>query len=755
MRGALSDYFKRLSAKYPGPLAILVLLLLVACAFWKLVFAQQFAFVETPDIAQQVVPWLQVQAAALRHGHIALWDPYLFGGQPLVGQMQPGVTSPITYLLLILPLRNGQLRPEFVNYWFVLIHYLAALFAYWLLRDLQCSRTASVVGGLFFAISGFNGNTIWPQIAASGIWMPLIFLFFLRSLRGLRPFGNAAVAGIFLGVSWLSGHHQVPLFVTIALTGIVLFLLFHKAVSRKALLLRSTALFGAAALTSAVQMLPAVEYGHHAIRWVEAANPVDWKTKVPYLVHENNSLRPADLLHAVIPGHTGISNPLVGVVAISFIVLAIVLTFETLLTRLFAVLATAALLFAMARHNIFHGLLYALIPFLDKARSPIMALSVVHFSLTVLVGFGVDTFLQQISLPWTMRVAKYLALFGISVFVMLLFQPEFIRHIDRGEDRFAMAGVVGLLLAVVCVCWVSHRIGRGGAAVLVCALLLLELGNSVGFNYPHTEQLTKKSVLSKLTGGTQDIADFLRKRPGPIRVEVKYDDLLFNFGDWYGIDAISGYLPSVPDGIYKMGWWDTWVLTMYGVGYTVSYAPTHENQTELFTGSTGLKVFANNNVMPRTWSVHQIQNIKDLDEGVKIMHDGHFDFHSRALVVAGGPNLEQCPAQDRINLSYRDSEYFSLNVDMACRGMIVVSDTAFPGWVATIDGNPARIYETDVSIRGVVVDRGPHRVVMAYKPASVYLGLLITLAGLLGALLLYWLNKSDGVRLIRLKTQHE
>ena len=87
--------------------------------------------------------------------------------------------------------------------------------------------------------------------------------------------------------------------------------------------------------------------------------------------------------------------------------------------------------------------------------------------------------------------------------------------------------------------------------------------------------------------------------------------------------------------------------------------------------------------------------------------------------------------------------------------MIVVSDTAFPGWVATIDGNPARIYETDVSIRGVVVDRGPHRVVMAYKPASVYLGLLITLAGLLGALLLYWLNKSDGVRLIRLKTQHE
>src|SRR6266700_5767948 len=145
--------------------------------------------------------------------------------------------------------------------------------------------------------------------------------------------------------------------------------------------------------------------------------------------------------------------------------------------------------------------------------------------------------------------------------------------------------------------------------VLVCALLLLELGSSVGFSYPHRDQLTKKSVLPKLTGGTQDIAEFLRKRPGPTRVEVKYDDLLFNFGDWYGIGAISGYVPSVPDGIYRFGWWDTWVLTMYGVGYSVSYAPTHENQVELFTGSSGLKVFANSSVMPRDWSVRQIQNI--------------------------------------------------------------------------------------------------------------------------------------------------
>src|SRR2546426_4622942 len=105
---------------------LLVLFVLVCCFFWKLAFTKQYTFLESPDLAWQVLPWLQVQATALRHGVVALWDPYLGGGQPLVGQLQPGVTNPLTYLLLAAPLRNGHIRLEFVHYWFVLIHCLGA-----------------------------------------------------------------------------------------------------------------------------------------------------------------------------------------------------------------------------------------------------------------------------------------------------------------------------------------------------------------------------------------------------------------------------------------------------------------------------------------------------------------------------------------------------------------------------------------------------------------------------------------------------
>ena len=116
----------RFYRRHPDVCSVLLLCALVACAFWKLILTRQFTFVETPDIVNVIVPWLEVQARALHHGTIALWDPFTYAGQPLLGQLQPGVANPLTYPLLALPLRDGQLRLEFIHFWFVFIHLLAS-----------------------------------------------------------------------------------------------------------------------------------------------------------------------------------------------------------------------------------------------------------------------------------------------------------------------------------------------------------------------------------------------------------------------------------------------------------------------------------------------------------------------------------------------------------------------------------------------------------------------------------------------------
>ena len=68
--------------------------------------------------------------------------------------------------------------------------------------------------------------------------------------------------------------------------------------------------------------------------------------------------------------------------------------------------------------------------------------------------------------------------------------------------------------------------------------------------------------------------------------------------------------------------------------------------------------------------------------------------------------------------------------------MVVLSDTYFPGWRARVDGKAADIYEVNAAMRGVLVPAGLHTVTMRYRPASVIWGGLLTLVGILGAVVL-------------------
>ena len=115
--------------------SLLLILVIVICFYWKLTLTRQYAFLESFDLANQVLPWLSLQVNAIQHGQVALWTPYEWMGQPLLGQMQPGVFSPFTWLLALAPLRDGMLQFHWVNWWFVLIHVAGAGFMWAMLRD--------------------------------------------------------------------------------------------------------------------------------------------------------------------------------------------------------------------------------------------------------------------------------------------------------------------------------------------------------------------------------------------------------------------------------------------------------------------------------------------------------------------------------------------------------------------------------------------------------------------------------------------
>src|ERR1035438_10123509 len=90
------------------------------------------------------------------------------------------------------------------------------------------------------------------------VWIPLVFLFQLRASRVRQPAVNAALSGMFLGIAFLSGHHQVPIFTAVAWMGVWIYLL----VRDRRLLLPAAGALLFAGLSGAMQTLPAYEDGH-------------------------------------------------------------------------------------------------------------------------------------------------------------------------------------------------------------------------------------------------------------------------------------------------------------------------------------------------------------------------------------------------------------------------------------------------------------------------------------------------------------
>src|SRR3974377_2100272 len=141
-----------------GKLGMALLMLAMTAAFyWKLTLTRQFDWIWGPDLAQQVLPWFQVQARAWSQGNVALWDPYAWAGPPLLGQAQAGAAYPLNWILFALPLRHdGFIRWWALQWYFVVIRFMPLAFCYLLCRDLGISRAASLLAGWVSPLCGYT-----------------------------------------------------------------------------------------------------------------------------------------------------------------------------------------------------------------------------------------------------------------------------------------------------------------------------------------------------------------------------------------------------------------------------------------------------------------------------------------------------------------------------------------------------------------------------------------------------------------------
>jgi hypothetical protein len=62
-------------------------------------------------------------------------------------------------------------------------------------------------------------------------------------------------------------------------------------------------------------------------------------------------------------------------------------------------------------------------------------------------------------------------------------------------------------------------------------------------------------------------------------------------------------------------------------------------------------------------------------------------------------------------------------------GLLLLADTFYPGWTATIDGAPAPIFRANFNYRAVPVPKGRHQITFSYQPRSLTIGGRLSLLG--------------------------
>ena len=152
------------------------------------------------------------------------------------------------------------------------------------------------------------------------------------------------------------------------------------------------------------------------------------------------------------------------------------------------------------------------------------------------------------------------------------------------------------------------------------------------------------------------------------------------------------------------------------------------------------------------WFVDKVSYAKNANE--EILAVGRIDLRHEAVADEKfKAQLGESTAQDTLSMvtikTYEPNQLtYEVNSDKG--GVIVFSEIYYPGWTATIDGEPAELGRVDYILRALSVKPGKHEVVLSFFPKSVdvtetiaYIAYAILLLVLVGMGVMYWRRKKS------------
>ena len=126
-------------------------------------------------------------------------------------------------------------------------------------------------------------------------------------------------------------------------------------------------------------------------------------------------------------------------------------------------------------------------------------------------------------------------------------------------------------------------------------------------------------------------------------------------------------------------------------------------------------------VYGNAWFVDQLSYVDNANQEIDAL--GHINLRHQAVADAKfkaqlGEAVEQDTASV-VTITAYEPNRLTYDVNSGKGGVLVFSEIYYPGWTATIDGEPAELGRVDYVLRAMNVKPGRHEVVLSFFPKSV------------------------------------
>lgn len=164
-----------------------------------------------------------------------------------------------------------------------------------------------------------------------------------------------------------------------------------------------------------------------------------------------------------------------------------------------------------------------------------------------------------------------------------------------------------------------------------------------------------------------------------------------------------------------------------------------------------VKLYARTDAPGRAWLVHGISPVASDAAALAALSDPAFDARATAVVDAELEAQSSAPAGpgETVTIVAYEAERLVLHAHADSPAVLVVADSFYPGWEATVDGRSVTILRANLLFRGVALRPGDHEVSFTYHPTTWRQGLAVSLGALaltaLGLLSSVFLPSRQGV----------